>query len=309
MSWLKRILLFLGIVLLLRLLVVDLYFVPTDSMENSIAAGSYILVSKGGYGAKLPRTLREIPWVSRVARWSGWNTSLWTNTRLPGWGEINRLDAVLSELDGMKIIKRIVGMPGDYIRVVDGHCYLNGAPAAEPAGIQFTKTISAEDGKLLSQVREASIVSWEYLGGKTFKVTADEAYFSSISAWPELAVASVEQDMDASEEAGIYPKHKRGEWDRNNYGELAIPHQGMTLILNKENWSTYCWTIDKYEDVKVDCNQLDPPYMVDEQAVDKYVFSKNYFFLMGDNRMESIDSRFVGFFPEDLLFGRVSYVF
>ncbi|MEL6969097.1 MAG: signal peptidase I [Bacteroidota bacterium] len=310
MSWLKWIFLFLGFVLLFRLFIADLYFVPTDSMEGSIIAGSYILVEKGGYGAKLPRSLREIPWVARLARWTGYNVPLWSNQRMAGWRDVNRLDAVLTEMNGIKIIKRIVAMPGDQVEVKNGRCFINNKPAAEPADLKFTQTIYSDDTELLQQLRTATEEPWTYLGDRTFKVVADSSYFAQLRQYPALRVRCIDQTaIDASEDRGIYPKARRGEWDRNNYGVLTVPYEGLEIALDTESWATYCWTLELHEGVEVNCEQREAPFVINGQEESRYRFTKDYYFLLGDNRMESFDSRFFGCFPEDILFGRVSHVF
>lgn len=303
----KHVLVFVMIIILFRIVVADLYYVPTSSMEGEIFANSYVIVNKLSYGSKLPRSVREIPWVSYLVKKSGYNIPLWENMRLPGLEKIKRFDVVLGEYGRMKIIKRVLGLPGEQLSVLNGQCYINGNPIAEPKTVQLTQMVYSEDVALLKKLKADSPYTWKYQGDKTFQVTGSCHYFQQLPATPALKVKPLKREMHGTIAKHIFPEIMTGDWDQNTYGDIHIPKAGERIELNRGNWSTYCTTMEKYEGVQVDCQQIKPPFLINGQPADEYTFTNDYYFLMGDNRMNSVDSRFMGFIPVDLIFGRVDY--
>jgi signal peptidase I len=104
----------------------------------------------------------------------------------------------------------------------------------------------------------------------------------------------------------VYPKADPFSWTIDTYGPLLIPYKGMVISLNYENVSLYERTITKLE--KVQLEEKNGGYYIDGSLKRYYVFKRNYYFMMGDNRHGSMDSRFWGFIPEENIVGKATLV-
>ena len=105
----------------------------------------------------------------------------------------------------------------------------------------------------------------------------------------------------------IFPNHPGFNWSRDNFGPLYIPAAGGTITLNEKNWIIYRRAIEVYEQNEVSVNE-NGQYLINGQIADSYTFKQNYYWLMGDNRHGSADSRYWGFVPEDHVVGTASFV-
>jgi len=104
----------------------------------------------------------------------------------------------------------------------------------------------------------------------------------------------------------IFPNHPDFDWSRDNFGPLYIPKAGATISLTPENWIIYRRSIEVYENNEV-AVKADGIYINGELATE-YTFKQNYYWMMGDNRHGSVDSRYWGFIPEDHIVGTASFV-
>ena len=108
--------------------------------------------------------------------------------------------------------------------------------------------------------------------------------------------------------ARVYPQHPElFQWNTDNYGSIWIPAEGATIDLNEENIALYRDVIVNYEhnkDVRFENGQV----IIDGETVTQYTFKQDYFFMMGDNRHNSEDSRFWGFVPEDHIVGKAFFI-
>ncbi len=105
----------------------------------------------------------------------------------------------------------------------------------------------------------------------------------------------------------VFPNHPSFDWSRDNFGPLYIPKAGSTITLDENNWIIYKRTIDVYENNDVE-ELADGSIKINGKVVSEYTFKQNYYWLTGDNRHGSADSRYWGFVPEDHVVGTASFV-
>ena len=108
-------------------------------------------------------------------------------------------------------------------------------------------------------------------------------------------------------ESGIFPNDTQLNWNRDNYGPLLVPGENQTFEMTPENVLKYAFTIEKYEGHE-QVVVKDGSLFIDGEKVERYTFQQNYYFMMGDNRHRSQDSRYWGFVPETHIVGRAALI-
>ena len=108
-------------------------------------------------------------------------------------------------------------------------------------------------------------------------------------------------------EPGVYPQSATLDWNRDNYGPLRVPKKGETIQLTAENIMLYRDLIENYEhNDKVEVNGS--TVIINGKPATQYTFKQDYYFMMGDNRNNSADSRYWGFVPEDHIVGKALFI-
>ncbi len=204
-------------------------------------------------------------------------------------------------------VKRCVALPGDTLRIEHGTLYVNGVEQNyidDQQYIYFVQTSSPLSAKAI-----------ERLG-----VSPDDLHYSASSgiyAMPltnkavEMLegmqnVVSVTRNESTETFSAIFPNDDSFTWTEDNFGPLWMPSKGATVELTTANLPIYERIIKNYEghDLEVEGDDI----FIDGEKTDKYTFAMDYYFMMGDNRHMSADSRFWGFVPEDHIVGTPSFV-
>jgi signal peptidase I len=310
---------------------VQAFVIPTPSMENSLLVGDYLFVSKLHYGPQTPRTPLQLPlthqkiWFTNIPSYLPWIQL--PTYRFPGFTELKRGDAVVFNVPPISLnegidypadlknnyVKRCVAVAGDRLEIRNRQVIVNGVPLPNPPNMKFSYLVVSRD-----EINKRNLTSMDldhddyYFLGRAqddravYRMFLTEDQAERIKA--ESYVTSLQIDTNTySSPDRIFPSIYSTTWTGDNYGALVIPKKGMSIAINDTTLSTYGEVIRLYENnahVSISNGTL----MLDKRPVTQYTFKQNYYFMMGDNRHNSLDSRYWGFVPEDHIVGKPLFI-
>jgi len=299
----------------------EAFTIPTPSMEKTLMVGDFLFVSKVHYGARTPMTPLSIPFMHQEIPLFGWKSysESWKLPyyRLPGFSSLERNDIVVFNYpmeDGRPIdkqthyIKRCVGVPGDTLQIIDRSVVINGKSGMLPQKSQWIYDIQTSGSGLSDRIlRKNDITDGGpgYMPGEYRYCLTREAA-AEVGKIPTVSKMQVFTMPKGQFEDYIYPYDARLRWNMDNYGPIYIPKKGSTIPLGPDNLSIYRRVITVYEGHTLE--ESNGMILIDGKPADTYTFSQDYFFMMGDNRHNSADSRFWGFVPEDHIVGKAVFI-
>jgi signal peptidase I len=206
-------------------------------------------------------------------------------------------------------VKRCIGLPGDTIYLVDGTLYVNGKLVPENKTQQTTYTILTNgttiNPKAFERLKISKADQQGYLGSSYMLPLTKEnsEKISKFSNVTEVQRYIMRKGLFAPY---IFPYSKVLKWNEDNFGPLWIPRKGVTVRIDTSNIRMYERIIDVYEDndLKVEGDKI----LVNGVPADSYTFKMDYYWMMGDNRHNSADSRYWGFVPEDHVIGKPKFI-
>jgi signal peptidase I len=306
---------------IIRTFFIEAYTIPTGSMEKSLLVGDFLFVSKVSYGPRIPMTPLSFPFAHHTMPIVGGKSYLeWIKIgyhRLPGFGPIKHGDCVVfnwpAENEGRPVdkkenyIKRCIGISGDTIELKERAVYINGQAIPIPEFSQSSYHVTTDGTGFSEQaiqrlgLRDGEPISpFEYNLHLTKQNAADLSTFGNVKKVVANNVPpGLFQDF-------IFPFDPKYSWNVDNFGPVWIPKKGATIKIDTSNIAIYRKAIGEYEGNKLD--ERNGQIFINGSVATTYTFKMDYYFMMGDNRHNSADSRFWGFVPEDHIVGKAVFI-
>ena len=315
-SWVHAIIFATVVATLIQFYWFQMFVIPTGSMEGTLLQGDYILVDKVEYGPRVPMTPLSFPFVHNTLPLNDTKESYstcWERSyrRLAGTGQIERGDVVVFNFpEGDTVVMDAPGGNHYYglLRAYSAETGKSQEEAREYIRRNFTIAVRPTDKK------ENYIKRCVGMPGDMLEVRDGEVYTND-ECEKDVPTRQYTRKKDPKAEPGqLLPYLTDGPssgWDLDNFGPIWIPEAGETIELTPYNMALYgrCITAYEHRAVKEEYNDDGSvTYYIDGEEQSEYEFLMDYYFMMGDNRHESLDSRYWGFVPEDHIVGKAKYI-
>lgn len=305
--------LFIGIVLLLLIiksLVIEPVIIKNQTMEKTLKMGERVLVNKLAYGPRLPITLLTVPFLPHYYL----ELIQLPVLRLPGFHQPEANDLIAFNfpaqhdppIDKKSVyVKRLTGLPGDTLQIVDKKLYVNGKPFAEPPTLKFTYRVTSKRYPLPdSYSKEFKLLTFndvENWGLYECSLTPAEA--DSFEKDSLIRNIRIQKDYQGENATFIFPVGFYHPFNKDFFGPLIIPFKGMQVFLDTHSLELFATLIELFE--KNELVVKNYKIYINGSETSVYTFKQDYYFVLDDNRDNANDSRYWGFLPKNHIIGKV----
>ncbi len=322
---------------LIRGLFLEAYTIPTGSMEKSLLINDFLFVSKVHYGARTPKTILQVPlthqkiWFTEIPSYS--DAIQIPNFRLPGFTSVKNGDVVVFNYPGCperpdpyggfdkypvdlrtNYIKRCIGIGGDVVDIRNSEVYVNNKKFDNAANTQKYYSIETNTNvneKLFEKLGIENKGERSENGKIYYSINSTESALAELKKYD--FVTNIFPDIiakgDTSDQNYNAFPHQTTLFsnNRDNFEPFTVPKKGMKIELNEKNIAMYKSVITVF-DLNKNAEYKNGKIFIDGKQVNTYTFNQDYYFMMGDNRYESDDSRFWGFVPADHIVGKAVFI-
>ncbi len=311
------------------------FTIPTPSMEGSLLVGDYLFVSKIHYGPRTPVTPLQIPLTHQKVPFLNISSYLdWIqlpSVRLPGFRDVRRNESVVFNYPGNPnfpgeedypvdlktyYVKRCVGLPGDTLQIVETDVIVNGDKSPVPEYVQWSYKVTTPNP--ISERLWLRYGIWDVAqaGVNTYFVKAINSDIEKIGQIEGVTLEKISLDPQTGSlkdwepgegQFNILPDGSEMSWNEDNFGPYYLPRKGDVMTVNEDFIKRYGYVVERYEghdEVVLDADKI----TIDGAQITSYTFAQDYYFMMGDNRHNSLDSRFWGMVPEDHIMGKPLFI-
>jgi signal peptidase I len=288
------IIIFSGIII--RCFVYNVYLVSSYSMLPTLKKGNVVLVDKLAF----------------LSRFSNYGPKKGKSMRVLSKCNIERNDIVVFKRSNSKAInpseithndifvKRCIGISGDTVQIENGITSINGVAEIQNS-VKFSYVIKTGNSFNMQILEKYDAFPIEIDTYRISLTKKEKKYIKTLQG-----VKSLKLSINKEYNPAVIPWDFTYKWNEDNLGPIIIPKKGNNIILNRKNYILYKTVLVFHENNKIDF--LDGAILVNGKPKKKYTFKQNYYFMLGDNRHASEDSRFWGFVPENHIIGKVVLV-
>lgn len=313
--WIKSFFYALLFVVFLKGCVGDFTYIVSPSMNTTLYEGDFIYINKLAYSPRLVRTPICFPF--SIGKWYS-NAIQFPYYRIFGNPGVEKNDIIIfnSPLEIEKpvdqreqYVKRVIALPGDTLLITNAKSFVNGKAFNDSIFCLYNylvKTKSIQNDSLLFSKYNLSVDA---------KISEDGHYsFFMLDSVAKIialdsGVAKITKQLENKHfwNETVFPYKMSFAWNGDQFGPLYIPKKGDTIKVDSSNFNLYERVITVYEGNVLEL--INGKYYINGDSSSSYVIKMNYYFVMGDNRHDSKDSRYFGFLPEDHIISKASFIF
>jgi len=320
-DWVYAIIIAFSIAWIIRTFVIQGFFIPSQSMDPTLQSGDFIFISKFHYGARMPITPIALPFMHQNMPFSQNRKAYWDKVQLPyfrfsGFSEVKRNDVLVFNYPMEEerpvdkrsyYVKRCIGLPGDRLEIKAKQVYINGLLHEESENLQINRKLRAS--RELGPEWMDSVGISE--GGKLSNLNdylfpLSDTLASKLAQLPYIFDIEPMISKEGEFHSHIFPHNQILTNNADYFNPVLTPYKGYQIRINDTTIALYGRIINLYENHELS-------YAAGEAYIDNvlsthYTFDMNYYFVMGDNRDQSADSRFWGFVPENHIVGKALFI-